>query len=46
MEKNRVVKNQCHLEVHSESGKENNSTPEYHEEYTAEEIKQTMEDKC
>ena len=26
------------MEVHSESGEENNSTPEYHEEYTAEKI--------
>ena len=26
------------MEVHSGSGEENNSTPEYHEEYTAEEI--------
>ena len=26
------------MEVHSESGKENNSTPGFHEEYTAEEI--------
>ena len=40
------MKNQCHalesdgvsMEAHSESGEENNSTPEYHEEYTAEEI--------
>ena len=26
------------MEVHSESGEENNSTPEYHKEYTAKEI--------
>ena len=49
VEKNRVVKNQCHwnlmvsIEVHSESGKENNCIPEYHDEYTAEEIEANYE---
>ena len=44
VEKNRVVKNQCHrnlmasIEVHSKSGEENNCIPEYHDKYTAEEI--------
>ena len=31
------------MEVHSESGEENNYIPEYHEEYTAEEIEANYE---
>ena len=46
VEKNRAVPSEfdgVSMEVHSESGEENNCVTEYHEEYTTEEIEANYE---